>query len=96
MGDHLIEEPDTKGIVAYKIWDVEEAKYKALATSKYDSRLATKLLIYRHCQGNMEGNQEKFYKKNNDWRLYELNIKSIQVRKGEDRVMAYACRLKAI
>ena len=35
-------------------------------------------------------------KQSNDSRLYELNMKSIQVRQGEDSVMVYACRLKAI
>ena len=33
---------------------------------------------------------------NNDWCLYDLNIKTIQVSEGEDNVMVYVCRLKAI
>ena len=44
-----------KGSVAYKIWDAEEAIYKALVCDyiSYDSRFATKFLRYRYHQGTV-------------------------------------------
>ena len=39
---------------------------------------------------------KKIFLKKTDWKLNQLNMKSIQVKRGEDNVMVHVCRLKII
>ena len=86
----------TKGSVAYKIWDAEEANIKHRLLQSMIPDLRQNFLYIDTVKEIWKEIKKNCTKKNYDWRLYELNIKSIQVRKGEDSVMVYACRLKAI
>ena len=57
--------------------------YKASTTSKHHSR-SVKLYIYIDTVKELwEEIKKNCTKQNNDWRLHELNMKSIQVKQGE-------------
>ena len=96
LGDHLTEELVTKGSAAYTIWDAKEANIKHWRLQSMISDLRQNFLYKDAIKELWEEIKKNFMKQNNDWRLYELNIRSIQVRQGEDHVMVYECRPEAI
>ena len=87
LGDHFTEEPVTKGSAANKIRDAEEANIKHWLLQSMSPDLRQNFFYIATVKELWEEIKKNCTKQNNDWRLYELNIRSIQVRQGEDSVI---------